>query len=553
MAIRTVREPRGGVVDWLFRPLEWLSAFNARLSGMMNQERWTFVLTLLAVVLANLVILAFFLQGQDNRAIAFVILALIAPLAFLIPELSIVVFISAGAGLFVNAFYFAAGPGGGTGERTLTLLFLGVLSARAIYEYFQSPKEQRPKLWTWITGAIMFYWLYHLVHVAFIYISRYNLVPEDSVEAVLGFYRPGIFRYFDYHMLWIGIFPILILLGNYRRAIRTLIMLGIVMLIGLGSVLWEYFAPLPYFFKVLFQLQAAGEGAEGYRIRDPAALYLFMMGFFFALYAIGYVRGWKNVIVVAFIVAAAFAILVTKNRILWGGILLMLPIALLWKPPQILLRQATVGAVAALFFLMGMLVPQFNTIATRIYNETMERWSRNYAYGGDPRLDPSYQAREREREAWEWSMRNRSTSQLLFGSGLESTYGLYISLYDAYAPNPRFRQLYVEKIHMHFAWLKRLTNIGIFGVALLAFVLAVFFIRSAIVFYQVKNPLMRALIVGVVGATVGVLAYDSLHALLHRSEALPVILMWALVELIPHWKRTGQIDQEPQPAETSPV
>ncbi len=519
----------------------------------MNQERWTLLLTVLAIVVANLAILGFLVQGQDNRAIAFVILALIAPLALLIPELSIVVFVSAGAGLFVNAFYFAAGPGGGTGERTLTLLFLGILSTRAIYEYLRTPKAQRPRLWTWITAFLLIYWAYHMVHVGYIYIFQYDTIPPDSREAALGIYRPGIFRYLDYHMFWIGILPIIILLSDFNRAKRTLVGLGMVMVIGIGSILWEYFAPLPDFFKILFQLQAAGEGAEGYRVRDPAPLYLFMMGFFFALYAIGYVRGWKNALLIAFIGAATFAILITKNRILWGGILLMLPIALFWKPPQILLRQAVVAGIVALLMLAGMLEPRFNTIATRVYTETMERWSRNYAYGGDPRLDPSFQAREREREAWEWSMQNRTTAQLLFGTGLETPYGRYVSLYDTGFINPRFRNIYIEKVHMHFAWLKRITNVGIIGTVLLALALIVFFIRSAVVFYQVKDPLMRALIVGVVGATIGVLSYDSLHMLLHRSEALPVILMWAVVELIPHWKRTGQIDNKAQPAESQAV
>ncbi len=554
MALRTAREARGGVIDWVFRPLEGLSAITARLSGAMNQERWTLLLTVLAIIVANLAILGFLVQGQENRAIAFVILALLVPLTILIPELSIVIFISLGAGLFGNVFYFALGEGGATGIRVLTLLFLGIVSARAVYEYLKTPKTRRPRLWTWITAAIMLYWFYHIAHVAYIYLFAYDVVPPDSTTAVLGVYRPGVFRYFDYHMLWIGILPLLILLMDFKRAKRVLTILGAIMLVGVLSILWEYFSPLPYFLKVMFQLRAVGVDAEGaYRIRDPASLYLFMIGFFFSLYALGYVSGWKNILLVAYIGAATFAILVTKNRILWGGILLMLPVALFWKSPQTLLRQAAVAGAIALLILAGMLEPRFNRIVTQIYTETMERWSRNYAYGGDPRLDPSYQAREREREAWEWSMQNRTTAQLLFGSGLESTYGRYVSLYEAGFANPRFHKIYIEKVHMHFAWLKRITNVGIIGTVLLALAFVVFFIRSAVVFYQVEDPLLRALIVGVVGATIGVLSYDSLHMLLHRSEALPVILMWAVVELIPHWKRTGQIDNEVQPAESQAV
>ncbi len=55
----------------------------------MNQERWTLFLTVLAIVVANLAILGFLVQGQDNRAIAFVILTLIAPLALLMSDISV--------------------------------------------------------------------------------------------------------------------------------------------------------------------------------------------------------------------------------------------------------------------------------------------------------------------------------------------------------------------------------------------------------------------------------------------------------------------------------
>jgi len=49
-------------------------------------------------------------------------------------------------------------------------------------------------------------------------------------------------------------------------------------------------------------------------------------------------------------------------------------------------------------------------------------------------------------------------------------------------------------------------------------------------------------VVGVVGGTVGVLFYDSLHTLFLREEALPVILMWSILPLAWHWQRTGQLD-----------
>ena len=95
MATRPIREPRAPLGSVLMRPIEWAHGRSLRLLEWFNQERWTLALTLLAVLLANLVVLYFFLQGQDNRAIAFVILLLLAPLMWIIPELSIAVFIIA--------------------------------------------------------------------------------------------------------------------------------------------------------------------------------------------------------------------------------------------------------------------------------------------------------------------------------------------------------------------------------------------------------------------------------------------------------------------------
>ncbi|MDW8106401.1 MAG: hypothetical protein RMK45_02865 [Armatimonadota bacterium] len=549
MAVQTRRERQWRFSDLWNRPIEWLHGLSLRPLEWFTQERWTTLLTILALVLANLVILFFFLQGQDNRAIAFVILVLLAPLVWLIPEFGILVFVTAGASLFVNAMYFAAGPGGGTGERTLTLFFFGILSARALYEYVRTPREARPRLLSWLTGLLLIYWVYHMAHVAYIYLFEYENLPIDRPEVVLGYARPGIFRYFDYHMLWIGIFPIIILLRDFQRAKRFLVMLGVVMVIGMGSVLWEYFAPLPVFVKILFQLRAAGETEAGYRIRDPAPLYLFMMGFFFALYSIGYLRGWRNALAVLYILAATFAILVTKNRILWAGVLLVLPIVLFWKPPQVLVKQAWVWGLVALFGAAGMLYPPVNEAVTRIVNETLERWSRNYAYGGDPRLDPSYQGRVHERKVWEQKMRTLPLHQRIFGAGLEATYGYYLPISQVDDRFRAFRSVYVEKTHMHFAWLGRLLHIGWAGTALLAILIAAFFLRAAVVFLQVKLPLARAIVVGIAGAMIGVLSYDSLHTLLNRSEALPVVLMWAFLELIPHWQRTGQL-QEGESAST---
>lgn len=524
------------------RPFEWAHGSVLRVLEWFNQERWSLALTLLALVVANLGILFFFVQGQDNRAIAFTILILLAPLTFLLPALSVIIFIVLGAGLFGNVMYYALGQGQGTGIRVLTLSFGLILTARAAYEYLRTPREERPRLMSWLIGAILLFWVYHMIHVGYIYFFRYNEVPASSVEGALGMYRPGFFRYFDYHVLWIGIIPIVILLRNFERFKQVAVLLGVIMAIGLGSVLWEYFAPLPEFFKILFQLRAAGETAEGYRVRDPASLYLFMVGFFYALYMLGFLKGSRNFFVLLFVAAATFAILITKNRILWAGILLMLPIALLWKPPQALMRQVVVLGIAALVFLAMMFYPPVYNNVSRIATETAERWSRNYAYGGDPRLDPSYQSRVREREAWEATWARMTWSERLFGRGLEATYGMYLSIDKAGGPRI-YRQSYIEKIHMHFSWLARLLRMGYLGVALLGLLLIAFFLTSTYTFTRVDNLTVRAAILGVVGATIGVLSYDSLHTLLSRQEALPVILMWSILPLAWHWHRTGQLER----------
>lgn len=539
MAIRGATERR--ISDLWNRPIEWAHGLSLRVLEWFNQERWSFLLTILALVVANLIILQFFLQGQDNRAIAFVILALLAPLMWVIPELSIAVFIIAGSRLIVNAMYFAVGPGGGTGERVLTLMFFGIVSARALYEYMRTPREQRPRLFTWFTGILLLFWAYYICHVAYIYLFRYDVVPPDAKSAPLGLYRPGVFRYFDHHMLWVGIFPVLFLMRDLQRAKRVLAIVGAVVVMGVITLVVEYFAPLPQFWKILFQIRAAGESAEGYRVRDPAVMYLMVAGLFTALYSIGYLRGWRTAVAVAYILAATYAVLVTKNRALWASLMPIVPLALLWKPPAILVRQANVLLIVCCLIAVSMLSPPVNEAVMQKVNEAVERWQRNYAFGGDPRNDPSFQWRLREKEAWDVKMTTLTLAQRLFGAGLEEPYGKYVDLAAEYGP--RFRQVYYEKTQMHFPWLRRLLAIGIIGTTLLALTLAAALIRIAWAFLAVKHPFTRALLMGVGAGTVGAIGYDMIHSgPLDSAPVFPIILLWSIAELTFHWQRTGQLD-----------
>ena len=543
MATRRLGTERRAANLWL-APIEWAHGRSLRLLEWFNHERWALALTLLAVLLANLVVLYFFLQGQDNRAIAFVILLLLAPLMWIIPELSIAVFIIAGSRLIVNAMYFAVGPGGGTGERTLTLLFFLIVSARAVYEYLRIPAQERPRLLTWLTGAVLLFWVYYMGHVAYIYLFRYHAIPPSSPEAALGFYRPGVFRYFDSHILWIGILPLMVLMRDIERAKRALMIVGVVVALGVATLVWEYFAPLPQAWKIVFQIRAAGEGAEGYRVRDPAVMYLMVAALFAAIYSLGYVRGWRAAVVVAYILAAVYGILITKNRALWAAITPIVPLVLLWKPPAILARQTVVLAVTGMLLLAGMLNPTFYGIVQQKVQEAVERWQRNYAFGGDPKNDPSYQFRLREREAWEVKMSQLSPVERLIGRGLEEPYGFYLNL-STLGYGPRFREVYVEKTEMHFPWLYRLLAIGIIGTALLALTLVVALVRIAWAFLKVNHPFTRALMMAVGAGTVAAIGYDAIHSgPLDSAPVLPIILLWSLAELTFHWQRTGQLFNE---------
>ena len=539
MALRGATERR--ITDWWNRPIEWAHSVSLRLLEWFTQERWNLLLTILALIVANLVILQFLLQGQDNRAIAFVILALIAPLMWVIPELSVAVLIIAGSSLLVNAMYFAAGPGGGTGQRTLILTFLGIVTLRAMYESLRVPREQRPQLLNWFTGILLLFWVYYMGHVVHLYLFRYHEIPYDrQADFALGIYRPIIFRYLDYHMLWIGIFPVMFLMREWQRAKRTLTIVGIVVALGVITLIVEYFAPLPVFWKILFQIKGAGESDEGYRVRDPAVMYLMVAGLFTAIYSLGYLRGWKNALAIVYILAATYGVFITKNRALWAAIAPIVPLALLWKPPSALMKQLSVLGVVILLLTTCMLHPAFNEAVFRQWNEVVERWQRNYAYGGDPRNDPSYQARLREKEAWEVTMSRLSWSERLVGIGLRKPYGHYV-----YTKEISYRKVYIEKTSMHFSWLYRLLSIGLIGTALLALTLAAALIRIAWAFLVVKHPHIRMLLMGVGAGTVAAIGYDMIHSHpLNTERVYPIILLWSLAELAFHWQRTGQLQDE---------
>lgn len=538
MAIQTRREAQGRITDLWNRPLEWAHGLSLRILGWFNQERWASTLTITALVLANLIILYFFITGQDNRAVGFTVVALIMPLVLFIPELGIAVFIIAGSNLIVNAMYYAAGMGSGTGQRTLVLGFFMLIWARAVYEYIRLPREERPRVFTWFTVALMIFWLYYMGHVLYIYtLGRYDLrlTPERAVG--YADWGTGIIRYFDPIMLWIGALPLIVLMRDRERTKRALTIVGAVVFIAAAVLLIEFISPLPEFWKVVFQIKRAGETQEGYRIAAPDSMFLIVLGFLYALFRIGYTRGaLANTVLVTFLALAAFAILTIKTRILWAPLLVVAPLALLWKPPQILVNQAKLLFVVGLFGAALMLSPQISAPVIKLLRETEERWSRNYAFGGDPRNDPSYQGRIREHEQLERAMATMTPFQQLFGRGLEATYGRYLPV--TIKLQLPYRNVYYEHTGSHFSWYWRLYSIGWVGTILLAILMGAAILRGIQVFFATRDENRKALVFAVTAATVVLLPFDSISFnTFNTYYVLPLVLLWSLIEVVDYWNR----------------
>jgi hypothetical protein len=543
MATRPIREPRAPLGSVLMRPIEWAHGQSLRLLEWFNQERWTLALTVLALVTANLVVLYFLLQGQDVRALAFVVIILLAAISWLVPEFSVAVLIVAGSGLYVNLLYYATGTGV-TGMRSLLLVFLTIASARAAYEYLRTPSAERPRVFTWLTILLAAFWVYYTAHVLYINLFRYNIPSSDNPLAVLGFEWRGLIRSFDPHVLWIGVIPMVVLLRSYERAKRVLFLVGLAAFSGGVGIFLEYLTPLPEFWKVALMIRVAGQSEEGYRVAAPAPIHLVVLLMWYVLYRVGYLKWWQNSLALFYIVAAALAVAVMKTRMLWGVILLFLPFVLLLKPPRAQLRQLVVFGFAGLLGMALMLHPRVYDLTTQIVREVNQRWQRNFAFGGDPRNDGSYQGRIREREAWERHYATLSLTDKIFGRGLEEGYGFYISLY-ALGYGPQYRQTYVEKTRLHFSWLGRLLHIGILGTTLLALVLVAAAVRATQAFFTIPQPSIKALMFASLASTVGIAIYDTIqHFTLSENSVLPIVFSWAIVEAALHWHRTGQLTDE---------
>ena len=521
------------------RPIEWVHGRSLRLLEWFNQERWTLALTVLALVTANLVVLYFSLQGQDVRALAFVVIILFAAISWLVPEFSVAVLIVAGSGLYVNLLYYATGTGA-TGMRSLLLVFLTIASARAAYEYLRTPSAERPKLFTWLLILLFTFWAYYMIHVINIFVFRYNIPPSDDILSTIGYSKRGLIRYFDAHMLWIAVIPIVILLRNYVRAKRVLILVGLAALSGAVGTFLDYLTPLPELWKVAFFIRTAGESQEGYRVHTAATTYLTVFCALYTVYRVGFLKWWQHLVALFYLVAATLLIATVKTRALWAPILVLLPFGLLLKPPQALVRQVYVLGFAGLLATATLMHPRVYDVTTQLANEVVQRWQRNFTFGGDPRNDPSYQGRLRERDAWEQHYATLSLTDKLLGRGLEEGYGFYISLF-AFGYGPQYRQTYVEKTRLHFSWLGRLLHIGIIGTVLLALVFIAATARAVYTFLVVPQPSVRALAFASVGATAVILFYDSIHHYtLTDYSTLPVVLSWAFLEAAIHWYRTGQ-------------
>lgn len=559
MAIQTQRETRGKLSDLWNRPIEGLHSLSLNLLNRLNQEQWVNLFTVVSLVAFNLLLLFFLIQGRDNLAVASVILLFTFILAIFVVEAAVVAFIVVGTSLFINVLYYIA-PVTGTGMKSTLFGLLAIISARAMYEYLRIPRAERPRLITALTTALILFWVYYSGIVAYHYLYHYQTPNPNDIMTALGSPQYGILRFFDGMQVWIGVIPLIILLRDWRRAKRVLVILGVVMTIGLLGIVLEYFVQLPTLLKIFFAIGASGETDEGYRIRDPNALYFGLIGVFAAIYSLGYLRGTRSALALVYIAIGVLALLMTKNRILWGGMMLITPLAFLLKSPQALWKQ--LQPLTAGLLLLGALLlhPEIYDSLNRVWREAVERWERNYAFGGDPRFDPSYLDRVRELEAWREYYKTTTPAQKLFGSGLLAPYGIYITIADVLGidyyeknPNARYDKIYVQKTTLHFSIYSRLHRIGIIGVVLLYGLMAVFFIRALFVFFTTKHYLLRAGVIGLIGATVAALSFDSLHGdLISRPAFVPIVLLWSILELIPHWQRTGQLE-EPIPAQSAPT
>jgi hypothetical protein len=191
-----------------------------------------------------------------------------------------------------------------------------------------------------------------------------------------------------------------------------------------------------------------------------------------------------------------------------------------------------------------LLHPRIYDLTTQITREVNQRWQRNYAFGGDPRNDPSYQGRIRERESWEQHYATLSLTDKLFGRGLEERYGYYISLH-VLGYGPQYRQIYVEKARLHFSWLGRLLHIGVLGALLLALLLAIAIVRAIQALIVIPQPSVKALAFAAFASTTGIIPYDAIqHYTLIEYSVLPIVFSWAIVEAALHWHRTGQLPDE---------
>ena len=544
MATRPIREPRAPLGPVLMRPIEWAHGRSLRLLEWFNQERWTLMLTLLALLITNSFLLYLLLQGQDTRALAFVIILFVVVLSWLVPELSIAVLIVGGTGLYINLLFYTTGGAFGTGSRPILLALLLVVSLRAIYEYLRTPPAERPRVFTWLTVLLALFWIHYMAHVLYINLFRYNVPSPDNPLTVLGIYQRNIIRYFDPHVLWIGVIPMVILLRNYERAKRVLFLVGLAAFSGGVGIFLEYLTPLPEFWKVALMIRVAGQSEEGYRVAAPAPIHLVVLLMWYVLYRVGYLKWWQNSLALFYLVAAALAVAVMKTRMLWGVILLFLPFVLLLKPPRAQLRQLAVFGFAGLLAMALMLHPRVYDLTTQIAREVEQRWQRNFAFGGDPRNDGSYQGRIREREVWERHYATLSLTDKIFGRGLEEGYGFYISLY-ALGYGPQYRQTYVEKTRLHFSWLGRLLHIGVLGTTLLALVFVAAAVRATQAFFTIPQPSVKALMFASLASTVGIAIYDTIqHFTLAETSVLPIVFSWAIVEAAFHWHRTGQLPDE---------
>lgn len=540
MAYQAPRVKRSGTI--------WDSILDGwgSIANWLTAERLSMGTFLLFVIAANVTILYLFLSDRMSLAILVAVLGLIAPLSFFWPHVGLVVFVAVTAGGFVNAIHFVTE--GASGERTLSLVMAVALSARALWEWVGIPRDKRPKILSGLVFFLLLFQSFYLLHIAYIYIFDPDIRGTDIYvkEFAAGFWKPT-FRYFDHLPLWLMVIPAMVILSKPER-LKTVIA-GFIILALWSTVItvWEYISPLPRELKIAFKLFQTGESAEGNRILSSPG---YMLVFFLGMLLVAF-KG-LNAKLNGFWVWAVFGLVMIafaswKGRIIWGLFAASVPFLMFMKPREAVARHLTTALAFALVVAAALFHPAVNDQATKIWVEVATRFEKTFDprdYTGQGSF--AWRVIEARYAIDTWS--GGTMFQKWFGQGLQTPYGFYETV-----PMTRwgFGGTW-QKTHIHNQYVGVLLRIGIVGLFLYLLLIGAFFYRLFVVWKVTDNRYARAFVLSLGAFMVSLFIFQAFHIMISQPEALPIIVIgWAILELIPYYKRIGFIQDEPKSVEAA--